>query len=482
MLKAPFLFLSVIFPIFSQVYADSYWQGVGRDLPHTKRGHSVAVSCHNCYAKNLVDTRGELNKALNRDFDIIELDLSLQRDGRIHVEHDPSDDASRPLLSDVLQSPELRYSDRLLFLEIKEEFSPATSRSLMLDLLTQIRDFGLARQGRTVALRAFMRNDAQSPHQNLTVAAELLAQDEFFAIRPFIRLHGFGASNNDVFRAKSLGFHAIEFPFESPGLYEWIRSARSQDLGVGVWTIPAKYGEAFLAQYRDDVDFITTDYDRENQAKAMSVRDIVMDDNALLYLNSAAQTNFPLQYTRNNDQIFTLESMATTPALTDGKLVFQGQQALTSYDADNAFDGGFLVSAIVCFDSLNLVPGIPQSIVAKSDDGGFALELFKETAASTPIVRFGVRVGLSYHYATMSTAGWNLNESFQLLGAYDGDGSARLWVNGREGKATAVLLGGVVQNNSPVVIGADPQGEVARRYFFKGRVQLVNIQRWSNHF
>lgn len=483
MMKAALLVLAESFLLVSSAYASpNYWEGVEREMPLTKRGHRVGVSCHNCYASTLEATHRELSKGLTRDFDIIELDLSLQADGRIHVEHDPSDDASRPLLSDVLRTPGMQDSDRMLFLEIKEEFSPASSRTMLLDLLAQIRDFGFARQGRPLALRAFMRNDARSPHQHLSLAAQLLTQEEFSAIRPYIRLQGFGASGSDVNRAKSLGFHAIEFPYGSPGLYEWIRSARSQELGVGVFTTPEYLGEVFLAQYRDDVDFITSDYDRRDQARAMSVRDILMDGNALLHLNTAEQTAFPLHYFRSDDQAFTLPAMATTPELVDGRLIFRGRQALTIYDADNAADDGYLVSAVVNFDSLDLAATATQSIVAKSDAGGFALELYRESAGVPPILRFGVRVRDVYHYATMSTAGWNLRESFQLLGAYDGDGSVRLWVNGREGTPSTPILGGVVLNDSPVVIGADPQGHAERRFFFKGRVQAVNIQRWRNHF
>ena len=47
--------------------------------------------------------------------------------------------------------------------------------------------------------------------------------------------------------------------------------------------------------------------------------------------------------------------------------------------------------------------------------------------------------------------------------------------------ASASISGGVTLNNSPVVIGADPQGATDRRYFFKGKIQQVMVQKWRNH-
>ena len=61
------------------------------------------------------------------------------------------------------------------------------------------------------------------------------------------------------------------------------------------------------------------------------------------------------------------------------------------------------------------------------------------------------------------------------------DDGVRLWVNNVERMASASISGGVTLNNSPVVIGADPQGATDRRYFFKGKIQQVMVQKWRNH-
>ena len=67
------------------------------------------------------------------------------------------------------------------------------------------------------------------------------------------------------------------------------------------------------------------------------------------------------------------------------------------------------------------------------------------------------------------------------MGAYNGDGAVRLWVNNIERTASTSISGGVGLDNSPVVIGADPQGATNRRFFFKGKIQQVIVQKWRNH-
>jgi Concanavalin A-like lectin/glucanases superfamily len=235
---------------------------------------------------------------------------------------------------------------------------------------------------------------------------------------------------------------------------------------------------------REDMDFITTDYDRAGTANASSARSLIQEATSLVHLNTAQQTGYPIHYKRNGTTDFAVASGAATPAFellgvgadedrVGGSLVFAGAQSVTTYDADNAAAGGFLVSAVVNFD--DLTSGATAALVAKSDSGGFALE-----QAGT-LLRFGVNVGGSYAYATAPLSGFNGTDSYFIVGAYDGNGAVRLWVNNVEKTASASVSGGVAQNNSPVVIGADPQGATDRRYFFKGKVQQVMVQKWRDH-
>jgi hypothetical protein len=166
-------------------------------------------------------------------------------------------------------------------------------------------------------------------------------------------------------------------------------------------------------------------------------------------------------------------SVASDADQVGGSLVFSGDRSIVTWDADNSSGEGFLVSAVVHFD--DLTSGSTAAILAKSDGGGFALEQHANQ------LRFGVYVGGAYHYATAPLSGLNGTSSYFIVGAYDGDGAARLWVNNTEQTASASVSGGVGLNNSPVVIGADPQGSIRRRFYFRGKIQQAMLQRWRKH-
>lgn len=97
------------------------------------------------------------------------------------------------------------------------------------------------------------------------------------------------------------------------------------------------------------------------------------------------------------------------------------------------------------------------------------------------VLRFGVNVGGTYRYATAPLSSFDGSNSYFIVGAYDGNGAVRQWVNNVEKTPSASVSGGVVMNNSPVVIGADPQGATDRRFFFNGKVQQVMVQKWRDH-
>lgn len=465
--------------------AASYWDGVSRALPTSPLGNVVAVSCHNCYGTTSAATQTEVAKALSREMDLIELDLTLHADGQVYVEHADSE-VVHGTFAAALGNSALQQSNRLLFLEIKENYSSATaSDTLMLGVLRAVRDYGYASAGRPVVLRAFMES-ANSRHQHLVRAKSLLALDEFAGIRAHVRLHTLLESDirNGIRSTKSLGFHGVELNYQMADLFGALMQGKLLGLGVGVYTAPASMGEAFISALREDVDFITTDYDRGSSAATSSARALIQEGTALLHINAALQTAYPLSYTRNSATRYSVAQTAGAPDLellaadsdedrVGGSMVFDGSRQLTTWDGDNSANGGYLVTAVVNFDDLN--SGSTAAIVAKSDSGGFALE------QSGTLLRFGVYVNGSYRYATASLLGLGGSASYFIIGAYDGSGAVRLWINNSERTASASHSGGVVQNDSPIVIGADPQGASERRYFFKGKIQQVMVQRWRNH-
>jgi hypothetical protein len=464
--------------------ASSYWNGVNRALPVSPLGNVVALSCHNCYGNSVAATQTQVAMALSRGFDLIEFDLTLHADGQVYVEHGDSESAVGTL-TDTLSNTSLQQSDRLLFLEMKENYSTAAaSDTLMLGTLRAIRDWGYARQGRPVVLRAFM--DGNNRHQHLVRAKALLAQSEFAGIRDYVRFHTLieGDIRNRIRSTKSLGFHGVELEYRMANLYGAMMQAKLLGLGVGVYTTPASMGELYLSALREDVDFITTDYDRGTSPMATSARALIGEQTSLVYMNTAQQTAWPLSYQRTDATPHTVAQGSGTPSLevlsvtsdedrVGGSMVFAGAQSVTTWQADNDANGGYLVSAVVNFD--DLTSGETAAILAKSDSGGFALE----QAGAT--LRFGVYVNGAYRYATAPLAAFNGTNSYFIVGAYDGNGAVRLWVNNVEGVPSVSVAGGVGLNTSPIVIGADPQGATQRRYFFKGKIQQVMVQRWRNH-
>jgi hypothetical protein len=190
--------------------AANYWSGVSRALPTSPLGNVVALSCHNCYGDSTAETQSRVAMALARDFDLIEFDLTLHADGEVYVEHDDGE-LLRGTFDAALADSALKQSNRLLFLEIKENYTGATaSDTLMLGVLRAVRDQGYAAAGRPVVLRSFM--DSRNRHQHLVSAKNLLALAEFAAIRDHVRFHTLIEDDirNDIRTTKNLGFHGVE--------------------------------------------------------------------------------------------------------------------------------------------------------------------------------------------------------------------------------------------------------------------------------
>jgi hypothetical protein len=473
-------------------YSPHYWHGVERMLPLSPYGNEVAISCHNCYGGSLGETTNRVALALDRGADLIELDLTLHTDNHVYVEHEHSNYGTRPLLVDVLDYAPLLHSNRILFLEIKEEFCDVPgSEVLMAQVLRLLRDREYIRSGRPAVLGSFFGN-----RRHLGTAMALLARSEFAGIRDHVRFHvlfGTGAGDDiatqqtQILELHDAGFDAIQVDCRQRNLFGALMLAKQLGMGAGVFTTPTDKG-VLISALREDVHFITTDF-RPDLA-----RQYVQDDTGLLYLNTAFQDGYPVRYFRNTPAEFSIPKRPGQPGFellpvgsgndrVGGSLVFRGSEALTTYDADNDASSGYLVTAVVNFDGTSLPPGHTRSIVAKSDGGGFALEMrgVKVLFFSYTVLRFGVYIGGGYKYAYYPMSQVNNTDSYFIIGAYDGEGPVWLWVNNDEGTPAGPCKGGVVRNNSPVVVGADPQGAINRRFYFRGKVQQVVVQSWRNH-
>ena len=220
--------------------ASTYWAGTGRALPTTPLGNKVAISCHNCYGDNLAATQAKVAKALARDFDLVELDLTTHADGQVYVEHNDSE-LARGSLQASLANTALQQSNRMLFLEVKEGYrSAAQSDAMMLAVLRAIRDHNYATAARPAFLRAFM----DGRHNHLVRAKQLLAASEFSGIRNYVRLHSLVDSDirNNIRTSKNLGFHGVELEYSRPNLFGSIQQAKMPGLGVGALHHPGEHG------------------------------------------------------------------------------------------------------------------------------------------------------------------------------------------------------------------------------------------------
>jgi len=153
---------------------------------------------------------------------------------------------------------------------------------------------------------------------------------------------------------------------------------------------------------------------------------------------------------------------------------------IADVNGDNDPGEGYFVVAVYKPDLLQGNGFDTQAIVSKADSGGFALEIDREPSR---VLRYGVRVGGGYEYATQSTSYQSSSQLHFVIGAFDGNGKVRLWLDGSDTGVTesAVLSNGVQQNDVPIRIGADPQGTTATRFYFDGAIQMISIHKWSNH-
>jgi hypothetical protein len=491
-----FLLLCIVllaYPATAEVYS-GFWTGVSRDMPATPYGNVTAISSHNCYvhdtspSASLTGTLDKIHAAQDKNADLIELDIILEG-GNIHVDHDDNGDADGAYLQQVLGDTALRFGDEILYIEIKES---TISESFIFDLLFLLSAYGYAVNGRPVVLRAFHTRRGHLFHaknlleETFTSIADHVYLSELFGLNETAPISAF---QDLVMAAKTDGFDMVEFNYQNDNLFSLVALSRSLGLGVNLWTIPLSFGEVFIAALRDEVDVLTVDYD---VAKA---RQIVKDKNGLLYLNTSLQSgagNF-VRSQRNKNTTFV--SAINQDAAPDyeilglgedrfgGSLVFNAadQQYVSFYDGDNSPDQGYLAAVVVNFDDLTLEEGETSSILAKSDGGGFCIELHNPTSGDS-VLRFGVRVDSSYRYATCPLSTFNGTDSYWIIGAYDGYGGVYLWIdNSRDGTTTSSGTSEVVQNNSPILLGADPQGAASRRFYFSGKIQAAILQDWGSH-
>jgi hypothetical protein len=492
------------------------WSGIDRAVQTatTTRGHRVGVVCHNCYFDadsneniDLANTKAYIQKAVEDGADAIELDLKYGEGSPctpdVEVRHR---DWQGPCLTDVLDHAPLASTDALLFIETKEvPTDPQLDDLLCLFLPDEVvtsecpttpRYPEYARPGRPLVLRALWdRRDF------LTQVHAKLRQPPFDVLREHVRLHlsfltgdPVSYANIDAWAPSVDGF---EFDYGDNDLLAKIMYVRSLGRQVAIFgNNHYCLGDAFVASMREEVDYLIVEY------PVGMARRIIAEDNRLLYLNVWDQfepwssgdpgtvssvsywgwdSTTPLSTAVNASGVPSLDywSRADAQDLYGAVLVFDETQRLAFADdlgcLDNWSCGGYLVAAVLNHDGEILSQ---DDIVSKAENSGFYLDI------QSGNLRFGVHVGGSYRTAYLSDAFIDNANSYLVVGAYDGHGRVRLWINDGEHSAASGsdYHGGVETNaNVPVMVGADPDAAGGAGSYFQGKMQIVSVLAWGNH-
>ena len=473
----------------------SMWDGVDRALPKTTAINVIAISCHNCYTKSLSMTLTKIHQAQAAGADLIELDISkIGGNNTIYVNHDDPDSledpSELPRLVDVLADAQLRSGNQLLFIEIKEK-NP--SQSFANEVVQIVRDSGFMTSGRPVVYRAFSET-------NLTHIANAMNLPQNEPQRDYVKrsylFHRQEHANEaqwhyHINALKDDGLAMVEFHRNTKNLFGKIGYARSLNLGVNLYTY-SDYVEVWGAVFRNEIDAITIEGGPQSIAL---VRDVVLDDNRVIYTNLARQkpgdSNKIFYEDNAGVKVLNLgdphmpgfETLDVGEDRFGGSFVFSAanQDYIRFYDGDNNPQEGYLVSTVLNFDDLNLNVNETQAILQKADAGGFALELNRSSSNGSGVLRFGVHVNGAYRYVTKPLSDFNGTDSYHITCAYDGGGGVRMWINDVEVPGAPVENGGVTLNNSPIMLGADPQGASNQRFYFSGKIQMAIVQKWGPH-
>lgn len=367
------------------------WQQVHREVSTTPLHHRTAVACHNCYytdlkspspAVSLKNTYLKIDAALRQGADFIELDI-VDADGEIRIKRKDTQSAHGALLKDVLGYDKLRNSDVMLFLEIKEE--KRTSEKFMWTLLNDLKNYGYAKEGRPVVIRAV----PEDQREDFLIEAKDLLNNYFDRMRDYVKLSIMLPSqvgNNtaemtaNIERIAQDSLQIVEFNYKTKNLYAHIQRARELGLGVGLWTIPTKDGETFIAAFRDVVDIFNTEINL-NVARA---------------------------------------------AISDNNLLYQHRQIIPDSAETRK---GYLVTAVMQLTELEVEENMTYRVIGREKGDDFTLEIHNPGGSQPTVLRFGVKVNRDFKYAFIPLEHLNTDEIYTFIGAYDGDGTINLWVN-----------------------------------------------------
>ena len=490
------------------------YRGALRPLLETIHGNTVAMTCEDCYREdgttevaNAANTLSLIHAAQLGGADIISLDVN--RDGgilRLAGAGFVSPVAGR--LADVLADSMLANGDQLLVIESKIGDPQPDDAAALIDVLLAS---GWGTPGRPVVLSAFHER-----REVLTHARDLLAASIYDELRAgFLFEERFkdtdgGASivQERVEQAAADGIDIVRLHIGQPSLFAVVDYARALGLGVGVHGLDAEAASELLTALREDFDDISVappaGLGGNTAAWFGTLRATLDEPSTRLRFDTstlpATATSMFFRDATGQAHVVPLTG-SQRPFLVDpgpGESLFARALDFNPAAGDLLPTGvigtvpgaGVLVAFNIALDEVQLPEGARRTLLSTGATGGFEVDLRNPSGAEDPTqLRFGVRVGGVAHHAVVAASHLSTTSSHLVVGAWDGAGPVRLWIDGESASdldptaVEPVVTGGLDDAEHPLVVGAQPldlaTGEA--EWHVDGRLQHLHVAAWGVH-
>jgi hypothetical protein len=475
------------------------WRGVMRGGSATPLGRDVLIACQACFqtsgaspADNLHGTLSRIHTAQASGADVIELAVS-ETGGVWYVGADGA--ATGAVLGEVLANPDVAGGDQLLTLDLVESQPTKQTLRALLDIVV---GHDHARNGRPLIVRAeaALADGRLVPPPGLLQLKEVVTADAYPLHHAYLRYHvvvpprplpvetytflGELAAHAE---GAAPAWQGIDLDAGNEDLFGGIVYARMHGLGVGVRGV---HSREHCAAFRDAVDTVATTDDVSACVGAVSRTPALVHVDPAERLDHGNQLAYHVGATAHSMAV----DAAAQPHLhrdeTEDRygisIYFKEVNDNLVLPASDVDAAGYLVAAVVNFDTLTLPAPMTgeavASIVTKRKDAtGFGLEVARAAGSTIAQLRFRVFVNGRAHAATMDLgATVNGDDSYLVVGSYDGAGPVRLWLNGVEGTPSGNVVGAVGANDALIALGAEPAAVAATSW--RGLVQMMTIQAW----
>ena len=499
---------SAMFATFREAFEVGYFEDLKRDLGKTPYDTATAVFNNDVFEISATP-EGSVNRILyfmriGRQYgtDVFELDVRTDDNGRWRVGKAGDDLANAAYLTDLLKQEDVATDDRPFALDVVMDEAEQPDFASLIDVLLY---HGHGVNGRPVYLR-FDIDRIDNLYQLNNVLENFPLNAVY--IKKHVVFNGNEGADVVAFQtqlatlAHAHGVDAFEMYSTTPNLHAHLAYIR-HSLGKGALVMLA-YGDQYQAQdltpiacasLRDEVDgFFIASPQGTTSPVTDECHDHVVENNGLVYASAVGQPdeNGLTWYGEDNEDVFVtdLTAVGSMPRYGSfGSAPFDltmldfnpaENDAVPLYDADPSTQmRGYLVSAVVTFNNLTLADGQQQMIVAKTDSGGFGLSI-KGTAATTRLSYSSfLECDNDYDDAEVDIGNLDINRLHWLVGSYSTeDHYFRLWIDGVQvAKRSRSCYMGL--NDSPIVLGADPQGTGATRWSFDGAINTAKVLDWE---